>query len=238
MPFRCMLRTARSTMHAVRRAPVTARSNPADFISGCIHNRCTRNAPSDERPANAARRHIHQEMTHGTQAVEPNLHGIDMPFRTPAPNPSVRGQAVQPGGGKMSQQQPPEIGLPADPLHHVRTALPLRARGERVSRNQLEANPTTFHELAAAASPRRPTACRPAALARHHARRLAPTACAIAHPAPIVVSRAGRPHTLKKLSATKMPAVFGRTSDTPAGIAALRASPSFRSALTQRGYRA
>ncbi len=138
----------------------------------------------------------------------------------------------------MSQQQPPAIGLPADPLHHARTALPLRARGKRVSRDQLEANPTTFHELAAAASPRRPTACRPAALARHRARRLAPTACATARHTPTIVSRAGRPHTLKKLSATKMPAAFGRTSDTPAWIAALRPSSTFRSALTQRGYRA
>ncbi|WP_157653062.1 hypothetical protein [Burkholderia ubonensis] len=138
----------------------------------------------------------------------------------------------------MSQQQPPAFSLPADPLHHVRTALRLRARSERVIPDQLAANPTTCDDLAAAASARRPAACRPAALARHRAGRLAPTACATARHTPTVVSRAGRPYTLKKLSATKMPAAFGRTFDTPAWIAALRASPSFRSALTQRGYRA
>lgn len=104
-------------------------------------------------------------MTHGAQAVEPNLHVIDMPFRTPAPEPVGSRPGRPTGGGNMSQQQPPAFGLPADPPYHARTALRLRARGERVIPDQFAANPTTFHDLAAAASARRPAACRPAALA-------------------------------------------------------------------------
>ncbi|WP_143136373.1 hypothetical protein [Burkholderia ubonensis] len=56
----------------------------------------------------------------------------------------------------MSQQQPPAFSLPADPLHHARTALRLRAGSERVIPDQLAANPTTCDDLAAAASARRP----------------------------------------------------------------------------------
>ncbi|OJA61467.1 hypothetical protein BGV69_02130 [Burkholderia ubonensis] len=59
----------------------------------------------------------------------------------------------------MSQQQPPAFSLPADPLHHARTALRLRAGSERVVPDQLAANPTTCDDLAAAASARRPAAC-------------------------------------------------------------------------------